>query len=200
MYEKMTTVIQNRRSIRKYKAQPVSHELLEVVLRAGMLAPSAKNRQPWEFVVVEGQAKWEVAEVMKRGLAREKVQPLLPESACYLGAAAHTLSVMEQAPVLIFAVNPFGIRPGTVKAAEEHIFELCNAQSLGAAMENMSLAATELGLGSLWICDIYFAYQELQEWLGMEGELAAAMALGYGDEEPEPRPRKTMQEAVTWRI
>ena len=63
---------------------------------------------------------------------------------------------------------------------------------------NMTLAATELGLGSLWICDTYFAYQELCSWAG--GELAAVMALGYPDEEPGPRPRKRLEEAAEWRI
>ena len=42
----------------------------------------------------------------------------------------------------------------------------------------MALAATELGLGSLWICDTYFAYPELCEWLGSDGELLAANGRG----------------------
>lgn len=125
--------------------------------------------------------------------------PLLPGSACFLGGAVHTLGIMRQAPVLIFIVNPMGRALHAALTLEERVFELCNAQSVGAAVENMALAATELGLGSLWICDTYFAYPELCEWLGSDGELLAAMAVGYAQEAPPARPRKSMADAVEWR-
>lgn len=133
------------------------------------------------------------------GLQREKNSPLLPGSACFLGGAVHTLGIMRQAPVLIFIVNPMGRALHAALTLEERVFELCNAQSVGAAVENMALAATELGLGSLWICDTYFAYPELCEWLGSDGELLAAMAVGYAQEAPPARPRKSMADAVEWR-
>jgi len=60
-------------------------------------------------------------------------------------------------------------------------------------------AATELGLGSLWICDTYFAYQELCTWLHAGGELYAALAVGYADENPHVRPGKAVDEVVEWR-
>ena len=195
----MLKTMGNRRSIRKYKECPVPQELLEEILRSGMLAPSSKNRQPWEFVVTAGAGKRELLETMRKGLVREKEKPLLPESAVHLGAAFHTVEVMEQAPVVVLAVNPLGLDLTRKVSAEERVYEMCNAQSLGAAMENMSLTAAELGLGSLWICDIYFAYQELKQWLGGKGEPAAAMAIGYADEAPAARPRKSFSETVTWR-
>ncbi|MGC6176922.1 nitroreductase family protein [Lacrimispora sp. 38-1] len=82
---------------------------------------------------------------------------------------------------------------------EERIYEICNAQSIGAAIENMTLTASELGLGSLWICDIYFAYKELCEWLNVDGELFAAMAVGYADENPIARRRKSIDDIVECR-
>lgn len=112
---------------------------------------------------------------------------------------AGALAIMRQAPVIIFVVNPLGLDLLTPQNAENRVFEICNAQSIGAAVENMSLAAVKNGLGSLWICDIYFAYRELCAWLNCGGELAAAFALGYADEEPAPRPRKSWSETVEWR-
>lgn len=63
----------------------------------------------------------------------------------------------------------------------------------------MCIAATQKGIGSLWICDIFFAYSELCEWLNVEGELLAAVALGYPDESPKERPRKNIEEVLEWR-
>ena len=63
----------------------------------------------------------------------------------------------------------------------------------------MLLTATEKGIGSLWICDIYFVYAELCQWLNSEGELVAAIAFGYPDEFPEERPRKSVEDVVEWR-
>ncbi len=196
----MLPAIINRRSIRKYKNIPVDRPMIEEILHAGSLAPSSKNRQPWTFVVVMGTAKKTMLEIMEKGLKREKENPLLPESIQYHSGAAYTLQIMEQAPVVIFVVNPLGISIHRTLNAEERIYEICNAQSIGAAMENMTLTATELGLGSLWICDTYFAYDELNHWLNVDGELIAAMTIGYANETPPARPRKKLEDIVSWRV
>lgn len=195
----MLNAIKNRRSIRKYKSQEIPRSVIEEILQAGMLAPSSKNRQPWKFVVVTGQAKEEVLAVFEKGMEREKLAPLLYESTQYIGGAAYTLKVMRQAPVLIFVVDTTAVLVTQNLTVEERVTEICNTQSIGAAIENMTLTATELGLGSLWICDTYFAHQELNEWLDTEGQLCAALAIGYADEAPSARPRRSMRDVVEWR-
>lgn len=196
----MLSEIVNRRSIRAYLPTPVPRADIETVLRAGTLAPSSKNRQPWHFTVTMGADKTAALAAMTQGLAEEERHPLLPESAPFLSGAKRTLAVMEQAPVVIFITNPLGRDPRRALSTDERVSELCNAQSLGACLENMTLQATALGLGSLWICDIYFAYDALSEWLGGRGTLAAAMALGRAAETPPPRPRKPLAELVEWRM
>lgn len=195
----MIDAIKNRRSIRKYKNAEVPHDMVEEIIQAGMLAPSSKNRQPWRFIVVTGEAKDELIAVMQRGLEREKKVPFLTESVPYISGAEYTLGIMKQAPVVIFIMNEIGVELTKTITIEEHVSEICNAQSIGAAIENMTLTATELGLGSLWICDTYFAYAELLEWLHTKGELFAAMTVGYADEAPKARPRKSINDAVEWR-
>ena len=69
----MNESIENRRSIRKYQDAPVSRALLEQILRAGNLAPSAKNRQPWRFVVATGRGKAEA--VASRGRRKLRCFP-----------------------------------------------------------------------------------------------------------------------------
>lgn len=195
----MLSAIQNRRSIRRFLDKPVPREAVEAVLLAGSLAPSAKNRQPWRFVVVSGSDKASLLAAMDRGLERERAAPLLPGSAGFLGGAENTRRIMAEAPVVILTVDPQGLPPDRPLTPEERVRELCNAQSVGAAMENMSLAAYELGLGSLWICDTYFAYRELMDWLDSPGELLCALALGYPGESPAPRPRRELSQLVEWR-
>lgn len=194
----MLSEIENRRSIRKYKDKPVSKKDIEKIIHAGMLAPSSKNRQPWKFIVVSGKGKDEMLNAMKSGIEREKKEPLLPDSSHHIKAAEYTVNIMEQAPVTIFIVNTLGINIETKLSYEQRIYEICNAQSIGAAVQNMTLEATKLGLGSLWICDIYFAYKELKGWLDTDGELFAALAVGYADESPYARPRKNIDDIVKW--
>lgn len=196
----MLSAIQDRRSIRKFLDRPVPREAIEEILLAGTLAPSSKNRQPWRFLVTAGRDKEALLEAMDRGFERERRAPLLPDSAPYLSGAEHTRRIMAEAPVVILAVNPLDLGLDRTLTPEERIYEICNAQSMGAAMENMSLAAESLGLGSLWICDTYFAYWELLDWIGGGGGLFAALALGYPEEDPPPRPRRTLAEVAEWRM
>ena len=196
----MLSAIRDRRSIRSFLDRPVPREALEEILLAGTLAPSSKNRQPWRFIVTAGKAKEQLLEAMDRGLEREGRSPLLPGSAAYLSGAENTRRIMAQASVVILVMDPLGLPLDSSLTPEERVYEICNAQSLGAAVENMSLAAGSLGLGSLWICDTYFAYPELMEWAGGPGELYAALAVGYPAEAPLPRPRKSLEETVEWRI
>ena len=121
-----------------------------------------------------------------------------PDSSPYITGAEHTLQIMRQAPVVIFVVNEIAASFDKILTMDERVSEICNAQSIGAAIENMTLTATELGLGSLWICDTFFAQKELSEWLN--GELYAALAIGYAAENPCARPRKKTENAIEWRL
>ena len=72
-------------------------------------------------------------------------------------------------------------------------------QSISAAIQNMCLEATARNIGSLWTCNIFFAYDELKEWLHADGEMVAAIALGYTDKEIKAMPRKPLAEVVEYR-
>lgn len=198
----MLPVIQNRRSIRKFLDKPIPREVLEEILQAGALAPSASNRQPWRFIVASGAAKKELTDAMERGLERERREPLLPAraSASTYAGAERTRQIMVQAPVVILAMNPLALPLEQPLTIEERVYDVFDTQSYGAALENICLAAENLGVGSLWIGFTFFAYHELKEWAGGPGELYAALALGYPDETPLPRPRKPLEEIVEWRI
>ncbi len=185
--------IATRRSIRKYSNHPVAEETVYAVLEAASLAPSGKNRQPWRFVVVAGDEKRaQMIRVMREGIADSKVHGI------ETGTAIMTARVMERAPVMIFVFNPEGAHPWAPHSLAQVLMETVDTQSIGAAIQNMLLAAQAMGLGTLWMCDVWSAYQQLSAWLGESGQLVAAVALGYPDEQPPARPRRPLSEVVRW--
>ena len=192
--------ISKRRSIRKYKNQSISHETIEKIIEAGINAPSSKNRQPWRFVVITEKEKESMLKAMSKGIQNEiNDNGLLPGSRQHIAGANYTVEIMKQAPVTIFILNILGKSPLEKLSPEERFYEMANMQSIGAAIQNMSLTAVELGLGSLWICDVYFAYRELCGWLNTDSQLVAAISLGYPDEEPSRRPRLQLSDVTEWR-
>lgn len=196
----MISAIYDRRSIRKFIDKPISDKDIIDIIQSGIKAPSSKNRQPWKYIVVRGIAKEEMLKTFRRGIAREENEnAMLPQSKRYIATAKHTIDIMAEAPIIVFVVNSLGKSIMEESTIEEHVYEICNIQSISAAIQNMLLAATEKGIGSLWICDIYFAYSELCKWLDCDGQLIAAIAFGYPDEFPQERPRKKIDDVVEWR-
>ncbi|MGE5578964.1 MAG: nitroreductase family protein [Bacillota bacterium] len=183
--------ISDRRSIRKFEEKSVNRELIEQVLDAAIKAPSGKNRQPWRFFVLQGAKKDELIGIMERRVAAAK------ESGWNTGSAENSARIMRQAPVLVLVFDP-NWTPDEQGGTMAKVANLVDIQSIGAAIQNMLLAALDLGLGSLWICDILYAAGETAEFVGLKGGLVAAVALGYPAESPAPRSRKSRAEVATW--
>lgn len=192
--------ITERRSIRKYKSQLVDKKIIDEIIKAGLLAPSAKNRQPWKFIVYKEKSKNELLDEMEKGFLRERDgNALLPDSKNGLADAFNTLKIMREAPVLIVILNTNGGSPFTNINPDNRITEICDSLSIGAAVENMLLKATELGVGSLWIANTCFAYNELVDHIGTTYQLVGAISLGYANESPAARPRKCLEDVVEYR-
>ena len=192
--------ITERRSIRKYKSQLVDKKIIDEIIKAGLLAPSAKNRQPWKFIVYKEKSKNVLLDEMEKGFLRERDgNALLPDSKNGLADAFNTLKIMREAPVLIVILNTNGGSPFTNINPDNRITEICDSLSIGAAVENMLLKATELGVGSLWIANTCFAYNELVDHIGTIYQLVGAISLGYANESPAARPRKCLEDVVEYR-
>ena len=86
----MIQEIGNRRSIRKYKEDKISKKLLEEIIYSATLAPSAKNRQPWKFIVYQGKEKEKLVEKV--------THTLMPEWAFAIPDAENTVRIMQEAP------------------------------------------------------------------------------------------------------
>lgn len=192
--------IESRRSIRKYKEEVVDKKDIDRILEARLYAPSAKNRQPWKYYVYTGSNKDKLLNCMEAGLIRESgEQKLLPRSQYGLPDAFHTLKIMREAPVLIMIENTNGTSPYSGIDTDRRVTEICDTLSIGASIQNILLTATELGYGTLWIANTCFAYKELVDFMGIQGQLVGAISLGVADEAPAQRARKDFSEVVEFR-
>lgn len=182
------TAITARRSIREFEDKPVPQETIEKLLEMATKAPSGKNRQPWRFVVLQGSKKAELAAIMARVAAERKQQSL------DTGSSELSINAISQASAVIAVFNAFS----TVEADYNHYRLLTDTQSIGAAIQTMLLAAQTFGLGTLWMCDIFYSEREIRSWLGRSDELIAAIAIGHAAQSPFPRSRKDWQEVTEW--
>lgn len=151
-------VIAGRRMIRRFRPEPVPMELLERLVNVGRLAPSAANLQPLEFIVVD-----------ETGLKAE-VFPCL-KWAAYIAPAGDPGPGEEPAAYIVTLANT---------KVREKMFEY----DIGAAMENMILAALAEGVGSCWLLSI--DREKLRAVLGVPEDyrVDSVLALGYPAEEP----------------
>jgi len=183
--------IEERRSVRRFSDRPVPREMIAAVLEAATRAPSGKNAQPWRFLVLQGGPKDRLAATLQeRAIA-------LQDQGIATGSALPTARIMAQAPVAILVYNSGQVRNGETGGRGRYL-NLVDVQSIGAAVQNLLLAATSLGLGSLWICDVFYADAAIGEWLGIKQELVCAVSLGYPAETPAARPRKPVAEVTSW--
>ncbi|MDY2730436.1 MAG: nitroreductase family protein [Clostridium sp.] len=193
--------IYSRRSIRKYKNKEVSKDTINEILNAGRVAPSGKNKQPWKFVVFGGKKKEELLEKMEEGIEREvNGKALLPLSSYGIPDAKNTLRIMREAPIVIMVLNICGKSPFKDITSDERVTEIVDSLSIGAAIENILLKAEEMKIGTLWIANTCFAYNELVEYIDTKHQLIGAIALGYADEKPNERPRKKLEDIVEYRL
>lgn len=197
----MDSSIYHRRSIRKYSDKQVPKEMIAQIIDDGRMSPSAKNRQPWRYIVLGGENKSEFLGHMWKGILREEnEQTMLPNSKNGIPDAKNTWKIMMQAPILIVILNTNGKNPFDVIDSDSRFAEICDTLSIGASIENMLLKATEMNLGTLWIANTCYAYKEITEYLETTQQLVGAIALGYADESPTQRPRKNIEDIVEYRL
>ena len=167
----LTKVMEERRSVRHYNDKKLNRKKNVDILNYGIMAPSAHNRQPWHFIVVEDQAK---KDNIANALEHSSDDPVIV-----------TCNVIREcsALVLVFA---------------DITDEVMDVQSVGACIENMVLRAKDLDVASLWIGYILRIEKELQKEFSCDKKLIAAVALGYTDHFPSKRPRKTLEEVSEW--
>lgn len=164
-------LLKSRRSVRAYESKPVAPELLETVLTAATLAPSAGGLQAYRMHVV--------------------LEPGLREA---LAAAAHGQSFVARAPVvLVFCADLERARDyGMAREANYSV------QDAMVAMAYAQLAAANLGLGSCWVGALDAALAATALGLPETERPVAMLPLGYSAETPEEPARRSLLKLVQW--
>jgi nitroreductase len=170
--------IKNRRSVRLFIDKPVSEEDLKTILHAANQAPSAHNQQSWRFIVLRGGMKNELA-----GFINDKSDDFPRPSSTLLRLASRSIA---SAPVVIAVVNTSElISRGTElfkvdKSIAQDFFRIMEIQSSAAAVQNLLLAATSIGLATVWLGVLVLVKNEVLRLLGEpEGEFMAVIPVGY---------------------
>lgn len=165
-------VIAERRSVRKFKADPISDDQVKKILEAGVMAPAAGNVQCWRFYVVKN-------EEMRKNLATRSGHQE------FIGVP----------PVIIVVVADLDEIGQSYGERGRGTYAL---QDTAAAIENMLLTVTDLGLASCWIG----AFDELAaaKFLGLPGNMrpVAMLPIGHSDGKPKSPPKKSLNEVVSY--
>jgi len=193
-------LVRSRRSIRRYRPDPIPREVVEALLEAAVWAPSAHNRQPWRFCVVTDSAtKAELSRRMgeqwRRDLAADGIASEAVEQRV---AISHRR--MTTAPVLIVpsvSMEDMDRYPDPVRNQAETMMAV---QSVALACENLLLAACDAGLGACWLCAPLFVPDLVRSVLGLPAawQPQAMITLGYPAEVKE-RDREPLASRVLWR-
>lgn len=182
--------IELRRSVRQFIDKPVSDSDLAILLDAANKAPSAHNQQSWRFFVIKGHKKQEMAELVSEA-ARKFPRP----SYALLRMASRTIAT---APVVVGVANTGDLirHGGDLFGLDNNqvidFFRTMEIQSSAAAVENLLLAATSIGLGSVWLGILFLIKDEVLSFLGEpSGEFMAVIPIGYPQKNhsgPKKRP------------
>ncbi len=188
-------VIKKRRSVRKYAPRKVEGKVLREVLEAARWAPSAHNAQPWRFIVLtDDSLKQELAEAMADAWKLDMTKDGVPVD---LGVTAVAASVerFARAPVLVVACLAMKDMFTYADEGRQKCERDLAVQSLGAAVQNMLLAAQAKGLGACWFCAPIFCKEPVQQALKLpvDVESQALITLGYPAEKPNVPSRKPLE-------
>lgn len=199
MLSEFEAVIAGRRSIRRYRADPVPHDVLEGLIEAACWAPSAHNRQPWRFAVLGAAARERLADAMGNKLAADRAADGDPAEAI-AADVARSRARITGAPAAILAsysLRDMDRYPDARRAAAERDLAL---QGTAAAIQNLLLAASARGLGASWMCAPLFCGEVVRAALALpdDWEPQALITLGWPANNGRPATREPVATRTLW--
>lgn len=180
MVKSCKEIIEARKSVRKFENTEIDDNLILEILDSARLAPSAKNRQPWKYYILNDQEKTKVIDLFQCELKKDNSEET--------GLATSRIMTEANKIVLVFMDTYF--------LTENNLSPMPYYLSMGASIENALLRATELGIGSLWICDILAIEKQLTEMFYPNGKLISALCFGYAKQENFRAKKKELKQII----
>jgi nitroreductase len=192
---KVIDAIRKRRSIRRFKATPLTEQQIERLIEAARLAPSGCNVQPWRFIIAKDKE-------LKRELREASFNQQFIEDApvvivccgdllSWKKTREHTQELLEKGDIFLSreCENALMNRVDKAVFAEIHDRTPTTLLNVAIAIEHIALEAVELGLGSCWVR--LFDEKKVKQLLGLPENfrVVALLPVGVPNEEPKPRPR-----------
>lgn len=177
--------IHKRHSEAKVKPDPLPRKLIEKLLDAAVQAPNHYKVRPWRFVVLTGEGRNRLGEVM--AASQHERHPEFPPEAWDKCRA-----LPLRAPVMIAV--------GVDKPSEAKVLEIENVAAAAAAIENLLLAAQAMGLGAKWRTGEWARDTMVKEFLGFEPDqhIIGFIYIGYPEFVAEPAPRPSFEDRTVW--
>jgi coenzyme F420-0:L-glutamate ligase/coenzyme F420-1:gamma-L-glutamate ligase len=194
----LEAVQRGRRSVRSYRPQSVPRELIESALAAATWAPSPHHSAPWRFVVLTrpevkaalARAMGEVwqADLQSDGVPEARIARILARSVQRIGGA----------PVVLLLCVTEERQDRYPDARRQQAEQLMFAHSVGAALQNLMLAAHAHSLATCWMCAPLFCPDTVVTCLGLDPALRpqALLTLGYPVDQPPPHERRSVADLV----
>lgn len=177
--------IRSRQSVGKVKEDAVPREMIEKLLSAAVQAPNHYKVRPWRFVVLTGEGRNKLGEVMA---ASQRYQhPDFPQA-----AFDKTCGLPLRSPLLIAV--------GVDKPTEEKVLEIENISAVSAACQNLLLAAHGLGLAAKWRTGEWARDAKVKELLGFSADqhIVGFLYIGYPVSVLEPKQRPSFEDRTVW--
>jgi F420 biosynthesis protein FbiB-like protein len=192
-------LVRGRRSVRRMRPDPLPRALIEQVLEAARWAPSPHGTQPWRFAVLQDRAIRERMADAMAGSWQENLEMDRQEPEVVAARLAGSRRRMLEAPVLILVSLVTDDLDRYPDDTRQHAELLMAIQSLGAAVQNMLLAAYQLGIDGGWMCAPLFCPEVVRDALGLPSNHIphALIPLGHAAADPKRRPRRPLSELVT---
>lgn len=201
--------IRTRRSIRRFRPEAPSRAILEKLIEMAGLAPSASNRQPWRFLVIEDKDLIQrLAEAVATG-ARNIAEYVDKAFRAPFIEYSDNFSGFRQAPVVIvpiFRKAPLLSQMLDADTPAEWHERVQNLEynssliSIALAIENLMLHAHSIGLGTCAMTGPLLVDPEIRTMLEIaeSWHIAAFIPVGYPEEMPEPTERKPLKQIIRW--
>ena len=197
----VSDAIRKRRSIRKFKPDPIPEEKIRLLLESARLAPSGTNTQPWRFIVIKDNDTKKKLQEVAHNQRHVKSAPVII-------VCCADLKAFKEFPERVDELIESGALPERTRevfvpylskgmdTVTKDVLMVAAAANVAIAVEHIVLQAVEIGLGTCWVR--WFEDDKVKEILDIPEhvEVMALLPVGVPDKEPSQRPRLSLDKIV----